>query len=99
MKESHYSEIEEKLATAVGCDKDFVILYKQEIGNELYKTSYAYIKENKTPIIVEDENGDTYDLEEESLIHGSQEPLLKFYIFCPEEVKENIRTIAGDVLF
>lgn len=99
MKPSAFSKIEEKLAGEAGCDKDFVIIYKQEIENALYKSSYAYLKENKTPIIIEDEHGELTPLEEESLIHSSSDPLMKFYIFCPEEAKETIRRIARDVLF
>lgn len=99
LKPSYYAEIEEKLANKVGCDKDFVILYKQEIENKLYKSTYAYLKANETPIIVQDKNGVLYDLDEESLIHSEQEPLLKFYIFCPDEVKDNLKEIAEDILF
>ncbi len=99
MKPSQFGEIEEKLAGKVGCDKDFVILYKQEIENTLYRSSYASFKANETPLIVEDEYGNLHDFDEESSIHSDQEPLLKFYIFCPGEVKDKIRTVAEDILF
>lgn len=99
MKPSDFGKYEEKIASEANCDKDLVIIYKQEIENALYKSSYEYLKENKTPFIVEDENGDIHDLDEVSLIHSSSEPLLKFYIFCPEESKEKIREIAGDILY
>jgi len=99
MKPSDFGRHEEKLASEANCDKDLVIIYKQEIENALYKSSYEYLKENKTPFIVEDENGDIHDLDEVSLIHSSSEPLLKFYIFCPAEAKETIRKIAGDILY
>lgn len=99
MKPSTFGRIEEELANEAGCEKDFVIIYKQEIENALYKSSYAYLKENKTPIIIEDEHGEVSPLEEESLIYSSSEPLMKLYIFCPEEAKKTINKIAGDVLF
>jgi hypothetical protein len=49
----------------------------------MYKSSYAFLKENKTPILLEDEHGGLTPLEEESLIQSSSDPLMKFYVFCP----------------
>lgn len=98
MKPDDFRKLEADLADNCDCDKDFFVANLQKIENVLYKSSYEFFKIAKTPILIEYENGEVYELDKESPIFGSQEPQLKFYIFCPEENKPKVTELAKDIL-
>lgn len=97
LKPGDFKELEEKLAQKCGCDKDFIIVHLQKIENTLYKSSYEFFKSGETPILILDDEG-LHEIEKESPISGSQEPLLKLYVFCSEENKSQVRKFAKDIL-
>ncbi|VVB86205.1 Deoxyguanosinetriphosphate triphosphohydrolase-like protein [uncultured archaeon] len=97
LKPEDFKKLEGKLAQKCSCDKDFIIVHLQKIENTLYKSSYEFFKSGETPILILDNDG-LHEIEKESHIFGSQEPLLKLYIFCPEENKSQIREFAEDIL-
>lgn len=92
-----FRKIEGKLAEKCNCDKDFIIINLQKIENTLYKSSYEFFKSGETPILILDDDGPR-EIEKESPIFGSQDPLLKLYIFCPEENKAQVDEFAEEVL-
>lgn len=92
-----FRKLEGELAEKCGCDKDFIIMHLQKIENTLYKSSYEFFKSGETPILILDNDGPR-EIEKESPIFGSQDPLLKLYIFCPEESKNQVNELAEDVL-
>jgi len=91
-------KLEVSLADSCKCDKDFIITYLQKIENTLYKSSYEFFKADKTPILIENDNGKVTELDKESPIFAKQEPRYKFYIFCPEEYKSTINALAKDII-
>ncbi len=97
LKPRDLKKLEEKLAEKCNCDKDFIIMHVQKIENTLYKSSYEFFKTGETPILILDDE-ELHEIEKESPIFGSQEPLLKLYVFCPEENKSQIREFARDIL-
>jgi putative nucleotidyltransferase with HDIG domain len=97
LKPKDFKKLEKKLSEKCNCDKDFIVMHLQKIENTLYKSSYEFFKSGETPILVVDD-GEIREFEKESSIFGSQEPLLKLYIFCPEENKPQVKDFARDVL-
>lgn len=97
LKPGDFKKLEEKLAQKCGCDKDYIIMYLQKIENTLYKSSYEFFKSDETPILIVDDDG-IHEIEKESSIFSLQEPLLKLYIFCPEESKSQVKKFAEDIL-
>ncbi len=97
LKPEDFRELEGKLAEKCDCDKDFIIMHLQKIENTLYKSSYEFFKSGETPILILDNDGPR-EIEKESPIFSSQDPLLKLYIFCPEEKKNQVNELAEDVL-
>jgi HD superfamily phosphohydrolase len=87
-------KLEVSLADSCKCDKDFIITHLQKIENTLYKSSYEFFKADKTPILIENDNGKVTELDKESPIFAKQEPRYKFYIFCPEEYKSTRRVFG-----
>jgi hypothetical protein len=97
LKPKDFQKLEGKLAEKCSCDKDFIIMHLQKIENTLYKSSYEFFKSGETPILILDNDGPR-EIEKESTIFGSQDPLLKLYIFCPEANKNQVNELAEDVL-
>ncbi|MDP3105483.1 MAG: HD domain-containing protein [Candidatus Methanoperedens sp.] len=97
LKPKDFRKLEGKLAKKCSCDKDFIIMHLQKIENTLYKSSYEFFKSGETPILILDNDGPR-EIEKESPIFGSQDPLLKLYIFCPEENKDQVNESVEDVL-
>ncbi|MBU3966498.1 MAG: HD domain-containing protein [Euryarchaeota archaeon] len=97
LKPKDFKKLEGKLAEKCSCDKDFIIMHLQKIENTLYKSSYEFFKSGETPILILDNDGPR-EIEKESPIFGSQDPLLKLYIFCPEENKDQVNESVEDVL-
>lgn len=97
LKQKDFRKLEGELAEKCSCDKDFIIMHLQKIENTLYKSSYEFFKSGETPILILDNDGPR-EIEKESPIFGSQDPLLKLYIFCPEENKNQVNELAEDVL-
>lgn len=97
LKSRDFRKIEGELAEKCNCDKDFIIIHLQKIENSLYKSSYEFFKSGETPILILDNDGPR-EIEKESPIFGSQDPLLKLYIFCPEEKKVQVNEFAEDIL-
>ncbi len=98
MKADDLRKLEANLAESCECNDDFIIAHLQKIENSLYKSSYEFFKADKTPILIENENGEVIELDKESPIFGSQEPQYKFYIFCPEEYRSKISELANDII-
>jgi HD superfamily phosphohydrolase len=98
MKAEDFRKLEANLAESCECNDDFIIAHLQKIENSLYKSSYEFFKADKTPILIENENGEVIELDKESPIFGSQEPQYKFYIFCPEEYRSKISELASDII-
>lgn len=97
LKPEDFRKLEGKLAEKCDCDKDFIIMHLQKIENTLYKSSYEFFKSGETPILILDNDGPR-EIEKESPIFSSQDPLLKLYIFCPEENKNQVNELAEDVI-
>src|SRR5574341_754314 len=93
-----FRRLEVSLADGCKCDKDFIIAHLQKIENTLYKSSYEFLKADKTPILIENDNGKVTELDKESPIFAKQEPRYKFYIFCPKEYKSKINELAKDII-
>lgn len=97
IKPDDFKELEKSLAEKCNCDADFIIIHLQKIENSLYKSSYEFFKSGETPLLIID-GDEIYEIDKESMISGSQEPLLKLYVFCPEEHKSQIKKVAESVL-
>jgi len=98
MKDQDFKRLEQILTEECGCEKDFILADLIKIENSLYKPSYDFIKEDKTPILIEFKNGEIKELDKVSPISSSQEPLIKFYVFCPKENKDRVGEVTGAVL-
>ena len=98
MKPKEFRRLESDIAEKCDCDKDFIIAHLQKIDNALYKSSYDFFKAAKTPILIEDANGEPHELEKESPIYAEQEPKHKFFIFCPKKYKSKINKFAKDLI-
>lgn len=96
-KPEEFKELEKELAEKCDCNKDFIIMYLQKIVNPLYKPAYELYEAGEVPILIEDD-GRIINFDKVSPILGSQDPLLKLYIFCPEENKPQVKKFAEDIL-
>lgn len=83
-------EIENYIADKCDCDKDFIIAYSVEIDNPLYKSSNEFYKADKTPILIEFENGDLKEFDLVSPFELKKNSMIKFNILGLEEDKEKI---------
>jgi hypothetical protein len=86
----HDEEIENYIADKCGCNKDFIIAFSVEIDNPLYKSSNEFYKADKTPILIEFENGDIKEFDLVSPFELKKNSVIKFYILGLEKDKEKI---------
>lgn len=90
--------LESEIARRCGIDPDFVIVNSSKIENELFKSSYAQMMNDKTPYLIKEKDGKIRDIEMYSSLAGKEEPKSVFSIFCPEEYRKNVETISLDFI-
>lgn len=72
------------------CDKDFIISYPVEIENPLYESSNEFYKADKTPMLIEFENGDIKEFDHVSPFELKKNSSIRFYILGFEDNRKNI---------
>ncbi|MEM2944619.1 MAG: HD domain-containing protein [Methanomassiliicoccales archaeon] len=90
MSRARLKSLEEDLADESGCDQDFIIACVQEIKETLYSPS----SDKKSPILIKEKDGRISDFDERYCVFKRVDPLRNFYVFCPAEFVEQVRSAA-----
>jgi hypothetical protein len=102
MKKEQYKVLEDVLAEDCRCEKDFIMADIHNIENSLYKSSNESILSDKTPFLIEENDGSLHEIEEFSTLLPTKDPRLIFYVFCPTEyraqVKDRVEEIIRDTI-
>jgi uncharacterized protein len=91
-------EIEIEIADAVGIDPAYVIVHIQNIKIKLYDRFWETIEKREKPIYVKDKDESVTPLDEESPFSLLSNQINSLYVFCPEEYKEKVRSVAKEKL-
>lgn len=98
MGKEQYAKLEEVLAEDCGCDKDFIMADIHNIENSLYKSSNESILSDKTPFLIEENNGSLHEIEEFSTLLPTKDPRMIFYVFCPKEFRDRIKDRVEEII-
>ncbi|MFA4875869.1 MAG: HD domain-containing protein [Methanoregula sp.] len=98
MGKEKYRTLEEVLAEDCGCEKDFIMADIHNIENSLYKSSNESILSDKTPFLIEENDGSLHEIEEFSTLLPTKDPRLIFYVFCPKEYRAHIKDRVEEII-
>ncbi|WP_346430111.1 hypothetical protein [Methanocella conradii] len=93
----YLEKLEMSIAQKCNCEKDFIISYLVEIDNPLYKSSNEFYKADKTPILVEKENGEIVDFDDVSQFELKKNAPITFYIIGLEEYRDRIKKASENL--
>lgn len=93
----YFNDLESGVAEKCKCDKDFIISYKVEIDNPLYKSSNEFYKADKTPILIETEKGELRNFDEVSQFEIKKNAPITFHIIGPETYRSKIAKVTKDI--
>jgi HD superfamily phosphohydrolase len=87
LEKSDMTKLEKEVAKEVGCDPDLVIAHLQQMTIKLYDRYDILVKRRDDSILT---------LEDVSPISASVKPIVKLFIFCPEQFRDKIRSATYD---
>jgi HD superfamily phosphohydrolase len=95
LSQSTKTKLEKILAEECGCDADLIITRKVKIENSLFGSR---IEDGKSPILIEKKNGDIQEIDSISPLFRSASPVIKFFVFCPDEYRSKIEQCTESII-
>ncbi len=83
LENKNLRKLEKEVARQVDCDRELIIAHLQQMNIKLY---------DPYDILVKRSSGRIVTLEEVSPISASTKPIVKLYVFCPEEFRDRVKS-------
>ncbi len=87
LEKSDMTKLEKEVAKQVGCDPDLIIAHLQQMTIKLYDRYDILVKRRDESIVT---------LEDVSPISASVKPIVKLFVFCPEQYRDKVRSATYD---
>ena len=93
-----YAKMESEIAENVGIDPEFIIIYIRKIRNVLTPDFRSKLLSTHPPLYIKMEDGKLVDFDQYTSIRGKSESEFTFFVFCPKEVRSEVKECAQEIV-
>lgn len=92
------AKMENEIAESVGVDPEYIIVYIREIENVLRSSFRSKLLSIDSPLHIRMRDGRLKDFDDCKSIKGKSESEFTFFVFCPNQVRDDVAQYSQDIL-